>query len=80
MGLNIKNKETHQLAVEVAELTGETMTEAITVALKERLQRLRRERDVPAVLSRVQAALAGLRPETPENHATLLYDDRGLPR
>jgi antitoxin VapB len=80
MALNIKNKETHQLAVDVAALTGETMTEAITVALKERLQRLRRARDVPAVLSRVQAVLAGLPPETPEDHATLLYDDRGLPR
>lgn len=79
IGLNIKNKQTHQLAVEVAALTGETMTQAITVALKERLQRLQREQDVPAVLARVQAVLEGLRPERPQDHATLLYDDQGLP-
>ena len=45
MGLNIKNEETCALARELAELTGETMTGAITVALSERLERERRERD-----------------------------------
>ncbi len=44
MSLNIKNKEACRLAGELARLTGETMTGAITVALKERLERERRER------------------------------------
>lgn len=44
MALNIKNAEAERLAAEVAELTGETKTRAIVVALGERLQRLRRER------------------------------------
>jgi len=35
--LNIKNKEAHALAARVAALTGETMTEAVTIALRERL-------------------------------------------
>ena len=48
MSLNIKNKETCRLAGELARLTGETMTGAITVALKERLERERRERSVEA--------------------------------
>lgn len=39
MGLNIKNPETERLARELARLTGETVTMAITVALKERLER-----------------------------------------
>ena len=39
MSLNIKNPEAHALAKELAELTGESMTEAILVALKERLAR-----------------------------------------
>jgi antitoxin VapB len=39
MGLNIKNPETEKLARELARLTGETVTMAITVALKERLER-----------------------------------------
>jgi antitoxin VapB len=44
MGLNIKKDETHRLARELAELTGESMTEAVTQAVRERLARLRRER------------------------------------
>ena len=39
MSLNIKNEETCRLARELADLTGETMTGAITVALRERLER-----------------------------------------
>lgn len=39
MGLNIKNEKTCQLAGELARLTGETKTGAITVALRERLER-----------------------------------------
>jgi len=43
MALNIKNLETERLAAEVAELTGESKTQAVTVALRERRERLRRE-------------------------------------
>ena len=39
MGLNIKNPETEKLARELAQRTGESLTVAITVALKERLER-----------------------------------------
>lgn len=40
MSLNIKNPETHELVRELAERTGESMTQAITVAVRERLKRL----------------------------------------
>ncbi len=40
MALNIKNAQVEDLATEVAELTGETKTEAIRRALEERRQRL----------------------------------------
>ena len=46
MGLNIKNAETHRLVQELAALTGESMTAAVTEAVRERLDRLRRERGV----------------------------------
>jgi antitoxin VapB len=39
MSLNIKNPETHRLARELARRNGETLTTAITIALKERLER-----------------------------------------
>ena len=42
MALNIKNAETEQLAAEVAALAGESKTEAVKVALRERRERLRR--------------------------------------
>ena len=41
MSLNIKNPETHRLARDLALLTGETVTEAVTVAVRERLERIR---------------------------------------
>jgi antitoxin VapB len=40
MALNIKNAQVEDLATEVAELAGETKTEAIRRALEERRQRL----------------------------------------
>ena len=43
MALNIRNPETDRLAREVASITGETKTEAVTRALEDRLARLRRE-------------------------------------
>lgn len=44
MALNIKNREVESLAAEVAELTGESKTEAVRRALEERLLRLERRR------------------------------------
>ena len=45
MSLNIKNEETCRLAGELARITGETMTGAITVALRERLERVGWQRE-----------------------------------
>ena len=46
MALNIKSAETDRLARELAELTGESITEAVTRALELRLEQERGERDV----------------------------------
>jgi antitoxin VapB len=46
MALNIKDEETQKLAQELAKLTGESMTAAVTEAVRERLDRLRREHGV----------------------------------
>ena len=37
MGLNLKNEDTNRLAHELADLTGESLTTAVTVAVRERL-------------------------------------------
>lgn len=85
MSLNIKNEETCRLAGELAQLTGETMTGAITVALQERLEREKRQRSTDARLRRMRAIskrCAGLLREAgpPIDHADLLYDEQGLPK
>lgn len=41
MPLTIVNPETDRLARELAQRTGESLTEAVTVALRERLERVR---------------------------------------
>lgn len=44
MALSIKTDEADRLARQLASLTGETMTEAVTRSLQERLDRLQAER------------------------------------
>ena len=44
MALNIRNPEAERLAAELARQTGESKTEAVTKALRDRLARVRRDR------------------------------------
>jgi antitoxin VapB len=83
MSLNIKDPEAHELARKLAERTGETMTRAVTEALRERLARVSRARrsenateDFLAIGRRCAETLKS----TPVDHGTLLYDSRGLPK
>ena len=46
MSMNIKNKETHQLTEELAKLTGESLTAAVTEAVRERLDRVRQAQGI----------------------------------
>ena len=55
MSLNIKNDETCRLVGELARLTGETMTGAITIALRERLERERCRRGADALARELHA-------------------------
>ncbi len=84
MALNIRNPETERLAEALARLTGETKTEAVRRALRDRLERLRRERSERRLadeLDEIARHCAGLPVRdgrTPED--ILGYDQRGLPR
>ncbi|NBU29179.1 MAG: transcription factor [Caulobacteraceae bacterium] len=62
MALSIKTKEADQLARELAAITGETMTKAVTVALRERLERERKER-VGSLADRIMAFAERVAPE-----------------
>lgn len=85
MSLNIKNAETHRLAKELADKTGESMTTAVTEAIRERLARLRRAEDGRDMAERIHAIAADMRARLPDDffdveHDDLLYDEDGLPK
>ena len=82
MNLNVKDPEAHRLAEAIAQETGETITRAVTEALRERYERLQRRRrkasldELRAIAGRAAAHVK--RPYL--DHAELLYDEHGLPK
>jgi antitoxin VapB len=87
MSLNIKSEHTHQLARELAELTGESLTTTVTIAVEERLTRLRSagQPDQPDLAERLMwigrdSAARLKEPWRSVDHGELLYDEAGMPR
>ncbi len=83
MALNIRNRATEELAATLAKLTGETKTQAVTRALHDRLERVRRRRtgrSLAAELDEIALHCASL-PVLDHREADDLlgYDERGLP-
>ena len=81
MGLNIKDEETHALVRELSRLTGESMTRAVGVAVRERLERERKRRarasteEMLAIGGRIRARLR--EPAHSLDHDALFYDESG---
>ncbi|MBI5018635.1 MAG: type II toxin-antitoxin system VapB family antitoxin [Deltaproteobacteria bacterium] len=84
MALNIRNPETEQLAETLARITGETKTEAVTRALRDRLARLRRQRSHRRLADELdEIALHCSRLPVQDDRSPdeiLAYDGHGLPR
>ena len=84
MGLNIKNEEAHRLARELARATGESMTAAVSEAIRERLERVRgnsKKDQVERILEIGRDCAAHLKePFKSVDHGDLLYDEKGLPK
>ncbi len=85
MSMNIKNQEAHQLARELAALTGESLTAAVIAALRQRLDLLQRSRRQTTLADRLleigKDCAAHLKePYLSRDHGKLLYDKHGLPR
>jgi antitoxin VapB len=80
--LNVKDPEAHRLAQAIAQETGETLTRAVTEALRERYQRLHQRQGKASVEELLaiagRAAAQVKRPYV--DHAELLYDEHGLPK
>jgi antitoxin VapB len=82
VALSIKTPEADQLARSLARLTGETMTEAVTAALRERLERERarraRDADLPERLEGLAKKLRknyDTRPVTKEDWDALFEEN-----
>jgi antitoxin VapB len=83
MSLNIKSSEAHELAAELARLTGESMTRAVTEAIRERLEREKRRRDEDKLVEDLLEIGRQVASYPRRDHRTLeefLYDERGLPK
>jgi len=82
--VNIKNPEAHLMAQELSKLTGESMTTAVTIALRERLDRVCQQQGL-GLADRLLAigkdcAVRLKEPFRSADHGEILYDERGLPR
>ena len=80
MSLNLKSESVHRLAKRVSRATGESMTAAVEVALKERLQRINRQspESLAEQLMAIGRDCAPRLAHVPD-HDVLLYGDDGLP-
>jgi antitoxin VapB len=86
MALSIKNPETERAARELAQLTGESITVAITLALNERLERNRQRQERAKALLELRELGRECAPLFPAGKSSAelideLYDKQtGLPR
>lgn len=83
MALSIKNEEADRLARELAEATGETLTDAVLNALRERLRRVtgrRRSVGLREEIARMQARVARMQVLNERTDDEILgYDEHGIP-
>ena len=86
MALNIKDKETHRLAKELAEQNGETLTRAVNTAIRQRLEHQKRVSASKGRLERIRkiveitAPLMKDGPSSKEFFDEVYDDETGLPK
>ncbi len=81
--MNIRNAETERLAAALAEMTGETKTEAVTKALRERLENLKRRHSRKRLadeLDEIARHCASLPVRDKRSDDEIIgYDEKGMP-
>jgi antitoxin VapB len=83
--LNIKDPEAYQLASEIAQLTGKTLTRVVVDALRHERQALKLAPEkidvakVRQILAQMHS-LADVDPRSAEKILADLYDEHGLPK
>lgn len=82
MALNIKSETADRLVEELANLTGESKTQAVIQSVRERLERetrLRAAESLSAEMMEIGRRCAAHSRDDIPPHGDLLYDERGLP-
>ena len=85
MPINIKNEEVTRLAKELARETGESVTDAVGTAVRERLDQLRRKKSRDGVAEKLKQIGEEVRRHASKEWLTWdydadLYDEKGLPK
>jgi antitoxin VapB len=82
MHLNIKNHEAHALARQLADATGKSLTEVVTKALRDELERASKAPSMASALMQISSDSAARfkHPYDRIDHGDMLYDDLGLPK
>ena len=80
MSLNIKNREAYNLASELAQLTGQSMTAVVLDALRRQRKQLQQQQkgtQVQELMAIAKRCAAHIRqPVTALEHGDMLYDER----
>jgi antitoxin VapB len=86
MQFNVKNREANELIEQLVAVTGESKTQAVTEAVRERLCKIERERSLEERLAKVMAIVDAIRAQLPEKLPTQaemdawFYDEDGMPK
>ena len=82
--IRIEDEAAHAMASELAELTGESVDQAVIEAVRLRLEQERRKHDRERMFRKVQAITAEMRAHMghplPTSDHSWLYDEHGLPK
>ena len=82
MSLHINSKETDVLAHHLASLAGESITDAVTTAIRERIMRLQEKDKLTKDLINIANVTSVLLKNSPDSTKFFdsIYDDNGLPK
>jgi len=85
VSLNIKQPRAHELATQLAKMTGESLTTAVVRSLEERIEREEKKHGKGRTAERMMAFAARFAARMPKDfksidHGELLYDENGLPK
>lgn len=78
MSLNLKDEQTHRMAQELAALTGQSMSAAVSEALREKLQRVKSRGMAERIMKISKECSALLKGKRLPDIDEFLYDDKGL--